>query len=252
VGNNGDGQCNVGTWTNIDQVAAGRDHTVGVTSSGIVVAVGNNDFGQCGEGVLQTIDGGGVIDALTEADTEVVVNGTATVIIYKVDSSLHALSGDGVPGSPDLLVEEPYEKLDKDIVDVSASDILPGTEFEIRLYYTETEAEGFEEGTLRLFWKNGDDWIRCSPDSENSGDEPTDKIENGKHYIGYMWTKIEATGTSPTVGDLDGTEFGGYGHPSEPGGISCGMATLADVTPFALVSVGILVVWATKRKGKVS
>jgi hypothetical protein len=30
------------------------------------------------------------------------------------------------------------------------------------------------------------------------------------------------------------------------------MATLADVTPFALVSVGIVAVWATKRKGKVS
>ena len=40
VGDNGEGQCNVGGWTDIAQVAAGRWHTVGVKSDGTVVAAG--------------------------------------------------------------------------------------------------------------------------------------------------------------------------------------------------------------------
>jgi alpha-tubulin suppressor-like RCC1 family protein len=47
VGYNDDGQCAVGGWTGIVQVAAGGGHTVGVKSDGTVVAVGNNDYGQC-------------------------------------------------------------------------------------------------------------------------------------------------------------------------------------------------------------
>jgi alpha-tubulin suppressor-like RCC1 family protein len=37
---NYDGQCNVGGWTGIDQVAAGWYHTVGLKSDGTVVAAG--------------------------------------------------------------------------------------------------------------------------------------------------------------------------------------------------------------------
>ena len=48
VGDNGNGQCNVGGWTNIIQVAAGVHHTVGLRSDGTVVAVGDNGTGQCG------------------------------------------------------------------------------------------------------------------------------------------------------------------------------------------------------------
>jgi hypothetical protein len=47
VGKNDDGQCNVSGWTDIIQVAAGGGHTVGVKSDGTVVAVGKNDDGQC-------------------------------------------------------------------------------------------------------------------------------------------------------------------------------------------------------------
>jgi hypothetical protein len=48
VGRNDYGQCNVGGWTNITQIAAGYDHTVGLRSDGTVVAVGRNHRGQCG------------------------------------------------------------------------------------------------------------------------------------------------------------------------------------------------------------
>lgn len=47
VGYNLDGQCNVGDWTNIVQVAAAWAHTVGLRSDGTTVAVGYNGNGQC-------------------------------------------------------------------------------------------------------------------------------------------------------------------------------------------------------------
>jgi hypothetical protein len=50
VGYNGNGQCNVGGWTDIIQVAAGDLHTVGLRSNGTVVAVGDNNYGQCNVG----------------------------------------------------------------------------------------------------------------------------------------------------------------------------------------------------------
>lgn len=47
TGNNDEGQCNVGNWTDIVSVSAGEAHTVGLRSDGTVVATGNNDNGQC-------------------------------------------------------------------------------------------------------------------------------------------------------------------------------------------------------------
>ena len=47
VGDNEDGQCNVEDWTDIVAVAVGRAHTVGLKADGTVVAVGSNGFNQC-------------------------------------------------------------------------------------------------------------------------------------------------------------------------------------------------------------
>jgi alpha-tubulin suppressor-like RCC1 family protein len=47
VGDNSYGQCDVGNWTDIIQVAAGYGHTVGLKSDGTVIAVGGNQWGQC-------------------------------------------------------------------------------------------------------------------------------------------------------------------------------------------------------------
>ncbi len=44
---NNKGQCSVGEWTDIVQVAAGALHTVGLKSNGTVVAAGDNSNGQC-------------------------------------------------------------------------------------------------------------------------------------------------------------------------------------------------------------
>jgi alpha-tubulin suppressor-like RCC1 family protein len=49
VGMNDYGQCDVGNWTGIVQVAAGAgaNHTVGLKDDSTVVAVGYNYHGQC-------------------------------------------------------------------------------------------------------------------------------------------------------------------------------------------------------------
>ncbi len=47
VGNNESGQCNVSSWTGIVAVYAGDYHTVGLKADGSVVAVGNNPYGEC-------------------------------------------------------------------------------------------------------------------------------------------------------------------------------------------------------------
>ena len=48
VGENDDGQCDVSEWTDIVAISAGSYHTVGLKSDGTVVAVGEDDDGQCG------------------------------------------------------------------------------------------------------------------------------------------------------------------------------------------------------------
>ncbi|MGN0604939.1 MAG: RCC1 domain-containing protein [Oscillospiraceae bacterium] len=47
VGENDDGQCDVSDWTDIVAVSTGDKHTVGLKADGTVVAVGENDDGQC-------------------------------------------------------------------------------------------------------------------------------------------------------------------------------------------------------------
>ncbi len=55
VGNNAAGQLNVGSWSNIVQVAPGWSHTVGLKSDGTVVAMGWNEYGQLNVGSWSNI-----------------------------------------------------------------------------------------------------------------------------------------------------------------------------------------------------
>ena len=47
VGDNEDGQCDVSDWKNIVAISAGAYHTVGLKADGTVVAVGYNKYGRC-------------------------------------------------------------------------------------------------------------------------------------------------------------------------------------------------------------
>jgi len=185
------------------------------------------------QSVTETVEDD-IVDAIDEADTRVVVNGKATVTIFKYDSNPdpEAPVVYGALASLDLLAQDEFSELPK-FMDVSADDITPGTEIEIRLYYTDAEVEGFDEDTLRLFWNSGAEWVPCSPSEGDSGVNMTDDTINGTDYSGYMWAKVRETGTTPSLGDLDGTEFGGYGHPSETPGGGCFIATAAYGTDTA-------------------
>jgi hypothetical protein len=229
VGDNEYGQCNVGGWTGIAQVAAGYYHTVGLRDDGTVVAVGYNDYGQCDVddwilavpplGVVdaeeETVTDG-TVDAKDEADTEVVVDGTATVIVAQYADNPQPPSTWGGYSRP-----SDFAELGK-YIDVYVPDTTEVNAIEIRLYYTDNEvAEAgiSEEESLRLFWWNEPAWVQCSNSGVNTASD-------------YIWAIITEN-TTPRLSDLQGTEFGGYGHPTEVDTCGCFIATAAYGTDTA-------------------
>jgi hypothetical protein len=180
----------------------------------------------------QTVTGYGIVDAINEAGTEVVVNGTATVTIAKYATNPHpptstlTSGGYGAPISLDFDALDTYREVNI-FRDVSVEHTEPGTEIEIRLYYNDAEvaAANVSEESLRLFWWNDTAWVQCSDSGVNT--------TNTNSYSGYMWAKIRETGTTPSLSDLQGTEFGGYGHPSTPPKAICFIATAAYGTATA-------------------
>jgi uncharacterized repeat protein (TIGR02543 family) len=138
----------------------------------------------------------GTVDATDEANTEVEVDGTATLTVAGYADN---------PGGP---APTDFNSLDK-YIDVYVPDTTEATELEIRLYYIDDvlAVADIDEESLRLFWWDGDDWVACSDSGVNTAST------NG--YSGYMWAKIR-NNTTPSLSDLRGTPWGGYGHPTEP------------------------------------
>jgi hypothetical protein len=100
IGNDyGYGQCNVGNWTDIVQVAADYGHTVGLKSDGTVVAVGFNDYGQCDVGgwtdIIQVTAGGYHTVGLRSDGTVVAVgsNGSGQCSVSDWDDIIRVAAG---------------------------------------------------------------------------------------------------------------------------------------------------------------
>jgi hypothetical protein len=203
--------------------ASGPLHQTNPLGRGNAV-IGDADFKPwlVGEVVIKTVTDG-IVDAKAEADTEVVVKGTATVIVARYSSNPYpTLSSYAAAASPDLAELNIY-------IDVAVPEFEPETVIEPRLYYTDAEVEGFNETSLQLFWRNGTKWETCS----STGVNTTDITKDNRDYSGYMWAEIRETGTTPILSQLTGTPFGGYGHPSTPPICGCFIATAAYGTDTA-------------------
>ena len=187
------------------------------------------------ESVIQTVVND-TLNAIEVADIQVVVNGTATIAIAKYDSNPHPEGSIvyGALASFDLLADEEWVELEDTFRDVCVINYTSGTEIELRLYYTdaELEAAGVDEDTLRLFWWNDIAWVQCSLPPGDSGVNMADITIGSHDYSGYMWAIITEY-TTPSLGDMKGDEFGGYGHPTIPGGGFCFIATAAYGTDTA-------------------
>ncbi len=134
----------------------------------------------------------GIMDVRAEADTEVEVDGTATVTV--------ASYGDNPGDAPICLT--PLDKY----IDVYTPDTGDVDDIEIRLYYTSSEvaAAGVDEASLRLFWWDGTEWVQCS-----DGGVDTDGADG---YSGYIWARITED-SAPSLAQLTGTPFAGYELP---------------------------------------
>jgi hypothetical protein len=161
----------------------------------------------------ETVTGEGTVDARDEADTEVEVTGNATVTVAQFADNPGGYCPTG------------FNALDN-YIDVYIPYAGEVTETEIRLYYTDAEvaAAGVGEESLRLFWWDGAEWSECSITGVNTTDT------NG--YSGYIWAIITED-TTPSLDDLQGTPFGGYGHPSAVPSGGCFIATAAYGTDTA-------------------
>jgi parallel beta-helix repeat protein len=140
------------------------------------------------EALTETDD---TVDAKKEADTEVAVNGTADVTVVQYAHN---------PGGDAPIC---FTSLNK-YIDVYSPDTNDVTELGIKLYYTDAEvaAADVSEESLQLLSWNGTAWLQCSDGGVNTS--------STNNYSGYMWAKI-GSNTTPSLADLQGTPFGGYG-----------------------------------------
>jgi hypothetical protein len=159
----------------------------------------------------------GTVDAMKEADTKVVVTGTATPTVSKPTSN----PGGDPPA--DILALGRY-------IDVYVLDTTKATEIEIRHYYTATElaAAGVDEKYetyLRLRWWDGTEWRSYSDGGVNT--------DSTGDYAGYIWGKVRAD-TEPRLIDLTGRWNGDFWEgPTLPDGCGCFIATAAYGTDTA-------------------
>jgi len=116
-------------------------------------------------------------------------------------------------------------------IDVYVPDVGRLTELEIRKHYTDAEinALGLAEGTLRLYWWNGTDWVACSDTGVNV-------------YENYIWARIRDD-TTPSLADLTGAAFGAAGK-SPVGGEILSMNETALVMLLIQKNLGCIVLTA--------
>lgn len=120
------------------------------------------------------------IDARTEASTMVITTGTGTPMVWAAVYS----------GNPAGVL--PTSGIGK-WIDVLLNDTGGVTGVEIRLYYQPEQVTGLNEGSLRLYWWDGSEWVVCKKSGVNKAE-------------GYVWASITDK-TAPQISNLRGTPF---------------------------------------------
>ena len=120
------------------------------------------------------------VDARSETSATVIKQGAGTPVV-SVASFAENPAGDFKGKSLGKWVD----------VLLSSSDSID--QVEIRVSYTPAEIEGLKEGSLKLFWWNGQKWKVCSKTN-------VDKAG------GFVWARLDAK-SKPGPGDLGGTMF---------------------------------------------
>jgi hypothetical protein len=165
------------------------------------------------ETVTQKIIHSGTVNATQQADTTVLVTGTAIVTV----SNLTINPGGAPP--PDTTPLGRY-------IDVYVPDATELEEIEIRHYYSDEDVGNISkilQRYLRLRWWDGTDWRSYSDGGVNT--------DSTGDYPGYIWGKVRAN-TEPRLTDLTGIYNGDFFEgPKFPG--ICFIATAAYGTDTA-------------------
>ena len=255
VGYNADGQCDVGSWTDIVQVSAGggvyHSHTVGLKDDGTVVAAGSNSDGQCDVGgwnllydvlTIHSTVGGNVTEPgegtfVYYCGTEVALAAAAEEDYYFVNWSGDVATVDNTNApTTTIIVSGNYS--------ITANfELIPEGQFVLTISSTAggsatTPGEGtflYDEGTEVDLVATADtdyqfvNWTGDVGDIANVNDATTTITMNDDYSITANFEEVE-----------DGEGGGGQ--------TGCGMATFADLTPFGLVSLGLVAAWVRKRR----
>jgi len=175
-----------------------------------------------------------------EAATLVDVHGKVTVTISRYEGNPYPeapIEGGGEGEGELASLDADALQTDPDpadiFIDIRVTNYTQGSYMYFHLYYTDEQAEGFIENTLRAWWYNEDAarWQQCTITNV----VPYDIDIGNDHYNGYIWALIKDDDTTtPDMAQLKGSTFGGYGSGAElPTQGWCFIATAAYGTDTA-------------------
>lgn len=131
------------------------------------------------------------VNSRVETSGEVAKGGSGTPVVTVASFSENpVLSVDDLSGKP--VGRFPAKPLGK-WIDALFSTTDGVEQAEIRVYYTADEVAGVKEGSLRLYWWNGDKWSVCSKSRVDKG-------------FDFVRTEVDLK-SKPSLADMNGTFF---------------------------------------------
>jgi len=159
------------------------------------------------------------VDARAETDTAVTINtnqaGSVAVIKYKDN-----------PGGPPPSGFMALGKYIEVLTDVPSGNI--NWPIEIRIYYTDSEiaAAGISEGSLRIYYWDGNNWV----------EEPDSGVNIGNNYV---WARVNHLSPFAPMGSRLAAPVGGIAFPVNKLALLAPWIILAALIAIAAVSVAV-------------